>query len=86
MDRNAATRLGSKGDVNEVIAHPFFNGIDFYQLQQKTCLVPYKPDQAQMTLKESELHSVQVDSDVLKDIKTEDDQDQIPIEKKFLIT
>lgn len=29
LDRNAMTRLGSKNDVNEVIAHPFFAGVDF---------------------------------------------------------
>lgn len=29
MDRNAATRLGSKGGIKEVISHPFFNGVDF---------------------------------------------------------
>jgi|LauGreDrversion4_2_1035121.scaffolds.fasta_scaffold111290_1 hypothetical protein len=38
-----------------------------------------------MTLKESELASVKEDSDVLNDIKTEDEQDDIPVEKKILI-
>ena len=29
LDRNPVTRLGSRGGINEVIAHPFFQGIDF---------------------------------------------------------
>ena len=72
LDRNANTRLGTKGDVNDIIAHPFFEGVDFNMLQSKTCHVPYKPDAEQMTLKESELASVHLDSDVLTDIKVED--------------
>jgi serine/threonine protein kinase len=32
LDRNASTRLGSKGGVNEVISHPFFQGMDFTAL------------------------------------------------------
>lgn len=39
-----------------------------------------------MTLKESELESVQVDSTSLKDIVAEDAQDDISQEKKRLIT
>lgn len=35
LDRNALTRLGSKGGVNEVITHPFFAGIDFKKLQAR---------------------------------------------------
>ena len=29
LDRNPATRLGSKDDVVEVISHPFFNTLNF---------------------------------------------------------
>lgn len=39
-----------------------------------------------MTLKEGELQTVHADCEVLHDIKTEDDQDEIPIDKKMLIT
>ena len=85
MDRNAAKRLGAKGDVNEVVSHPFFEGVDFEQLQLKNVAVPYKPDAAQMTLKETELASIQADSEILNDIKTEDEQDDLSVEKKMLI-
>lgn len=28
LDKNKKTRLGAKGDVNEILSHPFFNTID----------------------------------------------------------
>ncbi len=77
MDRNAATRLGSKGDVNEVIAHPWFADIDFDALMRTEIPPPYKPDPEQMTLKEQEIIEMKVDKSALKDIKTEDETDDI---------
>jgi hypothetical protein len=65
--------LGAKGGVNEVISHPFFEGVDFQKLQAKEVEVPYKPDEATMTLKEAELQTVHADCEVLHDIKTEDE-------------
>jgi hypothetical protein len=41
--------------VHDVIAHPFFADVDFDLLQKKEYEVPYKPEEEQMTLKESEL-------------------------------
>ncbi len=35
LDRKASTRLGSNGDVNEILSHPFFADIDFDKLQRK---------------------------------------------------
>jgi len=45
LDRNALTRLGSNGDVNEVISHPFFQTVDFDKLQNKSIVPPYKPQE-----------------------------------------
>ena len=85
LDRNVATRLGSKGDVNEVISHPWFADVDFEVLQRREIEPPYKPDPEQMTLKETEIKEMEEDKSTLKDIKTEDEQDEISVDKKLLI-
>lgn len=85
LDRNASTRLGSKGDVNDVISHPWFSDMDFEALSRKEIVPPYKPDPEQMTLKEAEMVDMQTDKTHLKDIKTEDETDEISIDKKKLI-
>ena len=85
LDRNASTRLGSKGDVNDVIPHPWFSDMDFEALSRKEIVPPYKPDPEQMTLKEAEMVDMQTDKTHLKDIKTEDETDEISIDKKKLI-
>lgn len=85
LDRNAASRLGAKGDVNEIISHPWFSDIDFEALLRKEILPPYKPDPAQMTIKENEIIEMQTDKTSLKDIKVEDATDEISAEKKILI-
>ena len=35
LDRNPLTRLGSVGDVKEIISHPFFKDVDFDKLVKK---------------------------------------------------
>ena len=85
LDRNASTRLGSKGDINDVISHPWFSDIDFDALSRKEIVPPYKPDHEQMTLKEAEMADIQTDKTQLKDIKTEDETDDISVDKKQLI-
>jgi hypothetical protein len=55
LDRNPANRIGAKGDVNEIINHPFFKDVDFDKLQKKLIEAPYKPSVEQMTLKDSEI-------------------------------
>lgn len=61
LDRKALTRLGSNGDVNEILSHPFFADIDFDLLIRKETVPPYMPDAEQMTLKEAELKDIQTD-------------------------
>ena len=85
LDRNASTRLGSKGDVNDVISHPWFADIDFDALFRREIVPPYKPDPEQMTIKEAEMVEMQKDKSQLKDIKTEDETDDISVDKKQLI-
>ena len=82
LDRNAATRLGTKGDFQEVVSHPFFKDVNFEKLTNKEIEPPYKPSLELMTSKEGE---VSVGDPELKEIKTEDDQDDIPQDKKMLI-
>ena len=65
-----ATRLGSKGDFNEIINHPFFRDVDFEKLLKKEIPAPYKPSIELLTSKENEN---MLNDPNLKDIKTEDD-------------
>lgn len=59
--------------------------MDFDALARKEIVPPYKPDPEQMTLKEAEMVDMQTDKTHLKDIKTEDETDEISIDKKKLI-
>ena len=43
LDRNAATRLGTKNDFADVMGHPFFKGMDFEKLVSREIEPPYKP-------------------------------------------
>lgn len=43
LDKNKKTRLGAKGDVNEILSHPFFNNIDIEKVLNKQLLPPYQP-------------------------------------------
>lgn len=36
--------MGQVGDVDELINHPFFKGIDFEKLQKKELQPPYTPE------------------------------------------
>mmetsp|Transcript_47439 Transcript_47439/g.34724 ORF Transcript_47439/g.34724 Transcript_47439/m.34724 type:complete len:272 (-) Transcript_47439:132-947(-) len=54
LDRNPNARLGSKGDVNDVVNHPFFQDVDFKALIEKQLPAPYVPDPAQYTFKDDE--------------------------------
>jgi serine/threonine protein kinase len=44
LDKNKKKRLGASGDVEEVLAHPFFAGIDRQKLITKQIVPPYKPE------------------------------------------
>ncbi|PPJ56814.1 hypothetical protein CBER1_05935 [Cercospora berteroae] len=43
LNRNPAHRLGAKGDAEELMAHPFFNDIDWVALGKKSIAPPFKP-------------------------------------------
>jgi len=43
LNRNPAHRLGAKADAEELMAHPFFNDIDWNALSRKLCQPPFKP-------------------------------------------
>jgi serine/threonine protein kinase len=44
LEKNRKKRLGAKGDANEILAHPFFAGIDLQKLLNKELEPPYKPE------------------------------------------
>lgn len=43
LDRNRSTRLGSTGDSEDVLGHPFFAEVDLRQLQARTLEAPFVP-------------------------------------------
>jgi serum/glucocorticoid-regulated kinase 2 len=44
LTKEPTERLGTAGGVADIIAHPWFNDIDFAQLMEKTIESPFKPD------------------------------------------
>ena len=58
LDKNPETRLGSKGDAREVLAHPYFKDINFEKLIKKEYRSPYQPKQEALTLKEDEIKKI----------------------------
>lgn len=44
LDKNKKKRIGAAGDISEILAHPFFQGIDIEKLQRKELEPPYKPE------------------------------------------
>ncbi|KAK4495628.1 hypothetical protein PRZ48_012896 [Zasmidium cellare] len=43
LNRNPSHRLGAKGDAEELMAHPFFNDVDWNALSKKETAPPFKP-------------------------------------------
>ncbi|PTU17106.1 hypothetical protein P175DRAFT_0496619 [Aspergillus ochraceoroseus IBT 24754] len=43
LNRNPKHRLGAKGDAKELMAHPFFDDIDWEALGRKEVVPPFKP-------------------------------------------
>lgn len=42
--KNKKKRLGSKDDIKEILAHPFFSDINIDKLLRKELEPPYKPE------------------------------------------
>jgi hypothetical protein len=43
LEKDKTKRMGSKGDIDEILAHPFFNGLDIEKLLAKKLIPPYNP-------------------------------------------
>jgi serum/glucocorticoid-regulated kinase 2 len=44
LDKNRKKRLGAHGDVNEILAHPFFASVDVEKIINKQVIPPYMPE------------------------------------------
>jgi serine/threonine protein kinase len=44
LEKNRKKRLGSNGDINEILQHPFFNDIDIDKVLSKKIVPPYMPE------------------------------------------
>ena len=44
LTKDKETRLGAKGDLKEIMAHPFFSDINFDELVAGTIKPPFKPE------------------------------------------
>ena len=49
LDRNPATRIGSRHDAMELKIHPFFHDIDWEALAEKRVVPPFRPALQQLT-------------------------------------
>jgi hypothetical protein len=43
LDKDRTQRLGSKGGENEILAHPWFKGVDRVKLEKYQVVPPFKP-------------------------------------------
>lgn len=43
LEKDRTLRLGSKGGVNEILAHPWFKGVDRVKLEKYQVVPPFKP-------------------------------------------
>lgn len=54
LDKDPATRLGSKNDADDIVNHPWFTtGINFEQLLTKSIDAPFKPNLERLNRKDS---------------------------------
>ena len=44
LDKNRKRRLGARGDIEEILNHPFFRDINIDDLMERKIPSPYKPD------------------------------------------
>jgi hypothetical protein len=44
LEKDKTKRLGSKGDIDEILTHPFFFGLDIKKLLSKELIPPYMPE------------------------------------------
>lgn len=44
LEKDKSKRLGAKGDIDEVMSHPFFASLDIPLLLKKELVPPYKPE------------------------------------------
>ena len=42
--KDKTQRLGAKGDIDEILSHPFFSDLDITKLLKKEVPPPYKPE------------------------------------------
>jgi excinuclease UvrABC nuclease subunit len=43
LEKDKTKRMGSKCDIDEILAHPFFKGLDIEKLLAKKLTPPYNP-------------------------------------------
>ena len=51
LDKNQATRLGSKSDADEIVNHPWFADINWDKLIKKELDPPFLPDMEEIRKK-----------------------------------
>ena len=44
LHKDKAKRLGAKGDISEILNHPFFKSIDVQSLLEEKLKPPFKPE------------------------------------------
>ena len=56
LDKNPKTRIGSNGDADEIINHPWFQdgSLDFAQILERTAEAPFVPDMSKLSQSKAE--------------------------------
>ena len=56
LDKNPKTRIGSNGDADEIINHPWFQdgSLDFAQIMEKSMEAPFVPDLSKLDSQKEE--------------------------------
>jgi serum/glucocorticoid-regulated kinase 2 len=86
LDKNPATRLGSKNDADDIVNHPWFaKGIDFDRLLKRELDAPFKPDIEQMNKIKGKRSSVAEEAkenqdEELMSLQASEKQDEISAE------
>lgn len=83
LDKDPATRLGSNGDADEIVNHPWFAGFNWESLLKKQMEAPFTPDPNVYGNRNESLvdNILKGKTDGLKSLKDDERNDIIPADK-----
>ena len=86
LDKNPATRLGSKNDAGDIVNHPWFaKSINFDKLLSKQIVAPFKPDLDKMKEKKPQEEEESKVNECLLSLAQEEKSEEISQDNLKLI-